>query len=112
MSMNVLVLNCGSSSLKFQLISTSLEQIEQRADRMLARGHIERIGGAALLSFEVAGREPVRSARPIRDIRAALDAVLQWVGSEEAEIEGVILCRGRRPRGGICNRRGYDPRRQ
>lgn len=87
--MNVLVLNCGSSSLKFQLISTSLEQIDRRADRMLARGHIERIGGAALLTFEVAGSEPVRSARPIRDIRSALDAVLQWIGSEDAKIDGV-----------------------
>jgi acetate kinase len=87
--MNVLVLNCGSSSLKFQLISTSLEQIDARADRMLARGHIERIGGAALVTFEAEGSEAVRSARPIRDIRAALDAVLQWIGSEEAKIEGV-----------------------
>lgn len=87
--MNVLVLNCGSSSLKFQLISTSLDQIDQRADRMLARGHIERIGGAALLTFEVEGHESIRSARPIRDIRSALDAVLQWIGSEDAKIEGV-----------------------
>ncbi|HEX6279739.1 MAG TPA: acetate kinase [Pyrinomonadaceae bacterium] len=87
--MNVLVLNCGSSSLKFQLISTSLEQIEQKADRMLAKGHIERIGGAALLTFEAEGHEPVRSARPIRDIRSALDAVLQWIGSEDAKIDGV-----------------------
>ncbi|HET9229581.1 MAG TPA: hypothetical protein VFR31_23065, partial [Thermoanaerobaculia bacterium] len=29
--MNVLVLNCGSSSLKFQLIATDLEAIEQNA---------------------------------------------------------------------------------
>ena len=87
--MNVLVLNCGSSSLKFQLISTSLEQIEQNADRTLARGHIERIGGAATLNFSVDSKPPVRSARPIRDIKAALDAVLQWIASEEAEIEGV-----------------------
>lgn len=87
--MNVLVLNCGSSSLKFQLISTSLEQIDARADRRLARGHIERIGGAALLTFEAEEQEPTRSARPIRDIRAALDAVLQWIGSEEAQIDGV-----------------------
>ena len=87
--MNVLVLNCGSSSLKFQLISTSLEQITERADRMLARGHIERIGGAALLTLEAVGSEPVRSARPIRDIRAALDAVLQWIGSVDAKIDGV-----------------------
>ncbi len=56
---------------------------------MLARGHIERIGGAALLTFEAEGHEPVRSARPIRDIRSALDAVLQWIGSDEAKIDGV-----------------------
>lgn len=87
--MNVLVLNCGSSSLKFQLISTSLEQIERRADRTLAKGQIERIGGAATLSFQTDGNDPVRSARPIRDIRAALDAVLQWIASDEAAIEGV-----------------------
>jgi acetate kinase len=87
--MNVLVLNCGSSSLKFQLISTSLEQIEQNADRTLARGHIERIGGAATLNFSVNGKPPVRSARPIRDIKAALDAVLQWIASDDAGIEGV-----------------------
>ena len=87
--MNVLVLNCGSSSLKFQLISTSLEQIEQNADRTLAKGHIERIGGAATLHFTVDGLPPIRSARPIRDIKAALDAVLQWIASDEASIEGV-----------------------
>jgi acetate kinase len=87
--MNVLVLNCGSSSLKFQLISTSLEQIEANADRTLAKGHIERIGGAATISFSADGKAPVRSARPIRDIRAALDAVLKWIASDEAEIEGV-----------------------
>lgn len=87
--MNILVLNCGSSSVKFQLISTSLEQIEQRADRMLAKGYIERIGGAALVSFQAAGGEAVRSARPIRDMRAALDAVMQWIGAEETNIEGV-----------------------
>jgi acetate kinase len=87
--MNVLVLNCGSSSLKFQLISTSLEQIEQNADLTLARGQIERIGGAATLNFSVDGKPPVRSARPIRDIKAALDAVLQWIASDDAGIEGV-----------------------
>lgn len=87
--MNILVLNCGSSSLKFQLISTSLEEIERSADRTLAKGHIERIGGAATLAFEAEGREPVRSARPIRDIKAALDAVLQWIASGEGAVDGI-----------------------
>src|ERR671937_2356475 len=45
--MNVLVLNCGSSSVKFQLIVTDLERIAQNADKRLARGTIERIGGEA-----------------------------------------------------------------
>lgn len=87
--MNILVLNCGSSSLKFQLISTSLEQIEGRADRMLAKGLIERIGGAALLTFQSGGSEPIRSARPIRNIRSALDAALEWISAETTEIDGV-----------------------
>ncbi|MEP7212599.1 MAG: acetate kinase [Acidobacteriota bacterium] len=87
--MNILVLNCGSSSLKFQLISTSLEHIAQNADRTLAHGHVERIGGAATISFAADGGEPVRSARPIRDIRSALDAVLQWITSDDAAIDGI-----------------------
>ena len=87
--MNILVLNCGSSSLKFQLISTSPEQIETRGDRMLAKGLIERIGGAALLTFRSGDAELVRFARPIRDIRSALDAALAWINDEATEIEGV-----------------------
>lgn len=87
--MNILVLNCGSSSLKFQLISTSLEQIEMRGDRTLAKGLIERIGGAALLTFHSGDGEPVKSARPIRDIRSALDAALAWINDETTEIDGV-----------------------
>jgi acetate kinase len=42
--MGVLVLNCGSSTLKFQLIETS----ESGAtERKLARGIVDRIGGPA-----------------------------------------------------------------
>ena len=35
--MNILVLNAGSSSLKFQVIATDLERIEQRKDERLCR---------------------------------------------------------------------------
>ncbi len=87
--MNILVLNCGSSSLKFQLISTSLDQISQDTERVLAKGHIERIGGAAVMSFVGTGDEVYRSAGPIKDTRAALDAALQWIASEKSAIEGV-----------------------
>jgi acetate kinase len=87
--MNILVLNCGSSSLKFQLIQTDLERISQNSDRRLASGLIERIGGAAVLTFAAEGQETQRSAAPIRDIRSALDEVLKWIGSENSNIENI-----------------------
>lgn len=77
--MNVLVLNAGSSSLKFQLIQTSAEQIAADADIRMARGLIERIGGHALLNLEVTGHPIYRATAPIRDLRAALDTVLGWM---------------------------------
>ncbi|HLL99416.1 MAG TPA: acetate kinase [Pyrinomonadaceae bacterium] len=87
--MNVLVLNCGSSSLKFQLIATDLERISQDADRRLAHGQIERVGGAAIITLAAEGRAEQRSAAPVRDIRAALETVLRWITSEAAGIEGI-----------------------
>ena len=62
--MNVLVLNCGSASVKFQLIATDLDLIAQNADRRLAKGTIERIGGEAIIRLQVEGREPQRSTCP------------------------------------------------
>ncbi|MBV8895376.1 MAG: acetate kinase [Acidobacteriaceae bacterium] len=46
--MNVLVLNAGSSSLKYQLIATSPEQIERDGDERLSHGVIENPGPDAL----------------------------------------------------------------
>lgn len=77
--MNVLVLNCGSSSLKFQLIATDLETIEREADRELARGVVERIGSEAILTLRVQGKTPEKLAMPLRDHRQALDYILRWL---------------------------------
>ncbi|MEX1139391.1 MAG: acetate kinase [Bacteroidota bacterium] len=87
--MNILVLNCGSSSLKFQVIATDLELIEKDADRQLARGLIERIGSQSLITLEASGKPAVRQAAPLRDHRAALDFLLRWIVSPEAGIEGI-----------------------
>ncbi len=82
--MNVLVLNAGSSTLKFQVIRTDAERMAAGTDQRLARGAVERIGGEALLALE-AGEEPVeRSVANIRDLRAAIDAVLHWLISSES----------------------------
>ncbi|CAN5663746.1 hypothetical protein BH23GEM9_BH23GEM9_24220 [soil metagenome] len=86
--MNVLVLNAGSASLKFQLIRTDLERIGSDSDERLARGIIERIGGEALLSFEAEGQPQRRTAAPVRDHRAAVEAALRWL-SEELSVAGV-----------------------
>ena len=59
--MNILILNCGSSTVKFQLIATDLELIEQNADRHLARGTIERVGGEAVITLQVEGQKEHRS---------------------------------------------------
>ncbi|HZI47877.1 MAG TPA: acetate kinase [Pyrinomonadaceae bacterium] len=87
--MNVLVLNCGSSSVKFQLISTDLERIEQDADKRLAHGIIERIGGAAIVTLTAEGNAPKRFAEPIRDTRAAVEMILRWAVSQESGVAEV-----------------------
>jgi acetate kinase len=87
--MNVLVLNCCSSSVKFQLISTDLERIEQDADKRLAHGIIERIGGAAIVTLTAEGNAPKRFAEPVRDTRAAVEMILRWAISPESGVTEV-----------------------
>jgi acetate kinase len=77
--MNVLVLNAGSSSLKFQLIQTGLEQMAEDEDVKLARGVIERIGGEAMLAIRGKDGATHRSTAAIRDHAAALEQVLRWL---------------------------------
>jgi hypothetical protein len=83
---NVLVLNCGSSTVKFQLIETDLDRIDADTDRRLASGVLERIGSQALLTFEAAGHAKEKLAEPIRDHRAAVDRVLRWLVSSTSRI--------------------------
>jgi acetate kinase len=87
--MNVLVLNTGSSSLKFQVIDTDLDTIEKNADRQLARGLIERIGSESLVTLRVEGKSAIRRTAALRDHRAALDYVLRWLVSPEASVPGL-----------------------
>ncbi len=76
--MKVLVLNCGSSSVKFQVIETSLEMIEADTDRMLARGGVEKIGlSDSRLAMEVPDRKPYQEIAEILEHRAAVERVLK-----------------------------------
>jgi acetate kinase len=87
--MNILVLNCGSSSIRFQLIETDVEQIATNTDRRLARGHLERIGGEAVVTLQTGAREPERSTAQLRDVRAAVEFIIRWACSEQSGIAEV-----------------------
>src|SRR3990167_2733234 len=87
--MNILVLNSGSSSIKFQVVQTDQAAIAKDGDRCLAKGMIERIGSLALVTFQATGRPPLKEDVPLRDYRSALDRIVRWVISPESGIEGI-----------------------
>lgn len=87
--MNILVLNCGSSTVKFQVIATDLDSIKSDADRRLAHGSIDRLGDEAILTLQTGGRAPQISTATLRDLRSGLDHIIQWILSPETGVEGV-----------------------
>jgi len=68
--MKVLVINCGSSSLKYQLIDMTDESV-------LAKGLVERIGiEGARIKHDTTGKERVVIEEPMDDHKRALELVL------------------------------------
>lgn len=84
--MKILVLNVGSSTLKFQLIDTDDDAIAAATDQRLARGTIERIGGEAIIALESGDGRRRKSAAPIRDLSAAVEHVIRWLTSESSGV--------------------------
>src|SRR4029078_11446349 len=69
---HILVLNVGSSTLKFQLIDTDEASVAQATDRRLAGGQIERIGGEAIVTLKAGGRAKQKDGAPARDAAPGL----------------------------------------
>ncbi len=67
--MNILVLNCGSSSLKYQLIDSETEGV-------LAKGLCERIGIDGKLKHEPTGKDKYESSDALPDHTVAVQAVI------------------------------------
>ena len=68
---NILVINCGSSSLKYQLL-------EMESETLLAKGLVERIGLAeGLHSYKRPGADELCWDRPVPDHEAAIKLVLE-----------------------------------
>ena len=84
--MHILVLNVGSSTLKFQLTATDSDTIANNNDRRLARGQIERIGGEAILTLSVEGGPTIKSTAAIRDHASAVEHVVKWMTSDESGV--------------------------
>src|SRR5215470_9308230 len=87
--MNVLVLNSGSSSLKFQVIATDTDRIRRNAELRLLRGEVEEFGGAAKVTFQRKDGPRQTQTASLPDISAALDFVIRWVTSDNSELPGV-----------------------
>jgi len=87
--MNILVLNCGSSSVKFQVIETDLPIIEKNADKRLASGIIERVIGQALITLHAEGQPKFRTAEAIKDHKQAIDYILRWLISPDSKISNI-----------------------
>ncbi|GAK52350.1 acetate kinase [Candidatus Moduliflexus flocculans] len=79
--MKVLVLNCGSSSVKYQLF-------DMRDESVLAKGLVERIGMSdAILTHRPTGKEKIRSVQPILEHTTAIKVVVNALMHHE---HGVI----------------------
>lgn len=75
--MKVLVINCGSSSLKYQLIDSVSEEV-------LAKGICERIGiEGSILAHQKAGQDKIKIESPMPDHNEAVRFVLEMLTDKE-----------------------------
>jgi len=84
--MNVLVLNAGSSTLKFQLVRTDQERMAASTDERLARGQYDRIGGETIYAVSTKDGATMRGTAPLRDHRAAIEHLLTWLASDASAV--------------------------
>ena len=74
--MKVLVINCGSSSLKYQVIDSETEHV-------LAKGLCERIGIDGVLTYQPAGQDKIKYEAAMPAHRQAVELVLKQLTNPE-----------------------------
>lgn len=87
--MKILVLNSGSSSLKFQVIEVEITPSGECDARYLVKGLVESIGSYSQVAFNVSGQPKVRQSLALKDHQAAIDHIMRWLISDGAKIEGI-----------------------
>jgi len=88
--MDILVINCGSSSLKYQLI-------EIETGKVFAKGLVEKIGkDDAIFNHKVPAKPELKLTLPVADHKAAFELMIKYLTDEEngciknvAEIDAV-----------------------
>jgi acetate kinase len=86
---NILVLNAGSSSLKFQIIATDLDRIRENKDVRLLRGEVERIGAEAVVTVQKGEGPKQKLTASLKDVTGALDFILRWAASPESGVSEI-----------------------
>lgn len=81
--MNVLVINCGSSSLKFQLINSDTEAV-------LAKGLCERIGIDGRLTYQPAGQDKTTEDLAMPTHTEAIQFVINALTDEKRGVVGSL----------------------
>lgn len=89
--MKILVLNCGSSSVKFQVIETSKELFAGHANVVHARGVVERVGEKdAIIDYRPRQGEGVKSVEAIAGHREAIERIIGLLLDDRHGVLGKI----------------------
>jgi acetate kinase len=88
MTMTVLAINCGSSSIKWGIFTIQPDQGRGVAERR-SRGRIERIGGEATLHFEAAGADMLDTKERVADHDAGVRRIVEWVAGTQLRVQAV-----------------------
>ncbi|MGE5816986.1 MAG: acetate/propionate family kinase [Deltaproteobacteria bacterium] len=79
--MKILVINCGSSTVKFQLIELEWRRDGFGQKRLLAGGLVDRIGGKATRTFFVQGGSSRQEESSVQNHEQAVGVIIEWLSS-------------------------------
>ena len=74
--MNILVINCGSSSLKYQIIETDKEEL-------ICKGLIELSGDTSTLAYTKTGCDKIKKTVPLADHTAGVELIIKTITDPE-----------------------------
>jgi len=81
--MKILVINCGSSSLKYQVLDMTNESL-------LCKGLVERIGmEGSVISHEKTGEDKIKTEVPMKDHKDAIEQVLNAIQGEHGVVKSM-----------------------